>query len=119
MAIVRPQIDNAIASAMYEWVDPFEKTINKVAEELPNEGRMRPELLGDGTYEDEVGSNYVTITNITQMQGTDYGIPEVDFVEEGLENYNMPYARPFMEDAGKEFAEGEGSSILQRHLNSL
>ena len=53
------------------------------------------------------------------MQGTDYGVPEVVFVEEGLPNYNMPGPRPFMEDAGQLFADGEGTTILQRNLDMI
>lgn len=117
-SIVRPKIDNAIADAMSAWVDPFKKTINEVSGEYDGPRSMRM-LFGNGEYSEEVGSDYVSITNITPMQGTDYGVPEVVFVEEGFSNYNMPGPRPFMEEAGAKFAEGEGLRILQEHLDSI
>lgn len=117
-SIIRPKIDSAISDAMYAWVDPFKETINEVSGEYDGPS-SRPMLFGDGEYSEEVGSDYVSITNITPMQGTDYGVPEVVFVEEGLANYNMPGARPFMEAAGAKFADGEGSTILQQYLDSI
>ena len=121
MTLIRPRIDAAIESAMYAWVEPFKTTINDVSGALPSQGYERPALLGDGDYDDDVGSNYVTITNVTVMQGSDYGVPEVDFVEQGLPNYNMYNIgpRPFMETAGQEFADGEGSRILQQYLDAI
>ena len=118
IGVIRPKIDRAISDAMYAWVQPFKDTIDKVSGEFGG-SYSRPLLFGHGTYEDEVGSNYVTITNITPMQGTDYGVPEVVFVEEGLSNYHMPGPRPFMERAGQEFADGEGTSILQTYLDAI
>ena len=115
---VRPRIDSAISVAMYMWVDPFKATIDLVSAEYDGP-RSRPMLFGEGTYEEEIGSNYVTITNVTPMQGTDYGIPEVAFVEYGLANYNMPGPRTFMERAGKQFAEGAGTRILQSCLDAF
>lgn len=118
LSIVRPKIDSAISIAMYLWVEPFEATIDAVAAELMGDS-SRPLLLGNGVYDDEVGSNYVTIKNITPMQGTDYGVAEVTFVEEGYENYHMPGPRPFMERAGQEFAGGAGERLLQQALDSF
>ena len=117
-SIIRPKIDNAISNAMYEWVEPFKETINDVSGAITG-AYSRPLLFGDGEYSESIGSDYVQITNNTPMQGTDYGVPEVVFVEEGLANYNMPGPRPFMEEAGQKFAEGEGESILQYHLDTI
>lgn len=118
MSIVRPKIDLAISNAMYAWVGPFKSTIDSVSGQLSGSS-SRPMLFGHGSYKDAVGSNYVQITNVTPMQGTDYGVPEVVFVEDGMTNYHMPGPRPFMERAGTEFAEGEGSSILQSYLDAI
>lgn len=118
VGFVRPKIDAAVSAAMYMWVDPFKSTIDLVSAEFDGP-RSRPMLFGEGSYEEEVGSNYVTITNVTPLQGTDYGIPEVVFVEAGMANYNMPGPRPFMEKAGKQFAEGAGTRILQSCLDVL
>ena len=115
---IRPRIDRAISEAMYAWVEPFKGTIDTVSGEL-NGSSSRPMLFGHGVYEDTIGSNFVIITNITPMQGTDYGIAEVVFVEEGMSNYHMPGPRPFMEKAGQEFAGGEGEHILQAYLDTV
>ena len=119
-SIIRPKIKLAISSAMYAWIDPLEKTINEVSASLQNEGYTRPALLGDGEYTvEDIGEDYLRITNITEMQGKNYGVPEVDFVEGGYSNYHMPYPRPFMEEAGQTFADGEGSRILQEYLDAI
>ena len=117
--LIKPKIDLAISSAMYAWIDPFKQTINEVSGRISG-AYSRPMLFGNGEYTvEEIGENYVSITNITPMQGTDYGVPEVVFVEEGFDNYHMPGPRPFMEEAGQTFADGEGTSILQEYLDSI
>ena len=118
-SIIKPKIKLAISSAMYAWIDPLKETINEVSVGFSGD-YSRPMLFGDGEYTVEnIGEDYVSITNITPMQGTDYGVPEVVFVEEGYENYHMPGPRPFMEEAGQTFAEGEGTRILQEYLDSI
>ena len=117
-SLIRPKIDNAISNAMYAFEDPLKDQINLTSGEYDGPSSRR-ELFGGGTYEAEVGSDYISVTNITEMQGTDYGVPEVVFVEEGFANYRMPYPRPFMEEAGKIFAEGEGEHILQTYLDTI
>jgi hypothetical protein len=118
-SIIRPKIKLAISSAMYAWIDPLKETINEVSGGISGE-YSRPMLFGDGEYTvEDIGEDYVSIRNITPMQGTDYGIPEVVFVEEGYENYHMPGPRPFMEEAGQTFADGEGSRILQEYLDAI
>lgn len=116
-SLIRPKIDTAVSDAMYAWEDPLKDRINMQSGEYDGPYSRRA-LFGGGTYEAEISSNSISITNITEMQGTDYGIPEVVFVEEGMPNYNMPGARPFMEEAGIAFAEGEGESILQTYLDA-
>ena len=115
---IKPKINQVIANTMYEWVQPFKETINAVSREL-NGPSSRPMLFGDGVYSETVGYDYVEITNNTPMQGTNYGVPEVVFVEVGASNYHMPGPRPFMEEAGQIFADGQGSSILQANLNGI
>lgn len=117
-SIVRPKIDHAISEAMFDWVGPLEDKIDAVSGEFSG-GSSRPLLFGHGRYDDEIGGTYVTVTNITPLQGTDYGVPEVVFVEGGYANYHQPGPRPFMEKAGEEFAAGEGESILQGHLDAI
>lgn len=116
-ALIKPKIDNAISYAMYAFEEPLKAQINLTSGEYDGPSSQRA-LFGGGTYEAEVGSDYIAVTNITEMQGTDYGVPEVVFVEEGFDNYRMPGARPFMEEAGKIFAEGEGEHILQTYLDA-
>ena len=115
---IKPRINQIIANTMYEWVDPLKETINKVSGRIKGD-YSRPRLFGDGTYQETVGYDYVEINNNTRMQGSDYGVPEVVFVEEGFANYNMPGPRPFMEEAGQEFADGKGSELLQDNLNKI
>ena len=115
---VRPKIDSAISVAMYMWVDPFKATIDLVSAEFDGP-RSRPLLFGEGTYKETVGSDYVAIANLTPMQGTDYGVAEVVFVEGGFKKYNMPGPRPFMEKAGQQFADGAGTRILQSCLDTF
>lgn len=118
-AEIKPRINQVIADTMYEWVDPLKDEINNVSRAVKNLGKSRPMLFGDGVYEDTVGYDYVEIHNNTPMQGKDYGVPEVVFVEEGFPNYDMPGPRPFMEEAGQKFADGEGSRILQANLDRI
>lgn len=116
-ALIRPKIDNAISDAMYAFEEPLKEQVNLSSGEYDGPSSRRA-LFGGGTYEAEVGSDYISVTNITEMQGTNYGVPEVVFVEEGFSNYRMPGPRPFMEEAGNIFAEGEGEHILQTYLDS-
>lgn len=116
--IIKAQIEEAVQEAMYAWVTPFEHTIDEVSGEFGG-SCSRPLLFGSGVYSDFVGADFVIIENETPMQGTNYGVPEVIFVENGLSNYHMPSARPFMEEAGEKFANGEGESILQGKLDAI
>ena len=118
ISLVRPKIDSQIASAMYAWVQPLQETIDQVSGEYDGTS-SRPLLFGHGSYTEAVTNDSVTVMNVTPMQGTWYDVMEVDFVEQGLANYNMPGPRPFMEEAGKRFAEGEGSHILQSYLDDI
>ena len=117
-ALLRIRIDNAISEAMYAFEEPLKEQINQTSGEYDGP-KSRRALFGGGTYEASIGSDSISVTNITEMQGPNYGIPEVVFVEEGMENYNMPGPRPFMEEAGKVFAEGEGEHILQTYLDTI
>lgn len=116
--IIKAQIKEAVRESMYAWVDPFKNKIDEVSGRYSG-AYSRPLLFGNGVYEPTIGDDFVEILNDTPMQGTDKGVPEVDFVEQGMTNYHMPEARPFMEDAGEEFADGEGSSILQSYLDAI
>lgn len=115
--IVKEQIKQAVQHAMYAWVNPFEDTIDDVSSELAG-SYSRPMLLGAGVYNAEIGADYVSITNETPMQGMNYGVAEVDFVEGGYPNYHQPGPRPFMEKSASIFADGKGTSILQGFLDS-
>ena len=66
------------------------------------------------------GENYIRITNTAQMQGTDYGVTEADFVIQGLPNYKQPYPRDFMEKVMEDYLRsGRADTVLrnamQRH----
>lgn len=106
----------AIANAMPKIGEELEKAIDNYSSDFDGP-RTRPLLFGHGKYEMNCGADFVTITNITPMQGKNYGIPEVVFVEEGLESYHMPYPRPFMEPARDDFvASGKPDAIIQIEL---
>lgn len=113
---VKPAMENAVASAMYQMVEPLKQKIDEISGEYDGE-HSRPRLFGHGDYTDTITNDSITIMNVTPMQGTWYNVLEADFVEEGLANYNMPEPRPFMERAGEEFVNGEGSAILQQYLD--
>lgn len=115
--IVKEQINQAVQHAMFAWVEPFKETIDDVSGEISG-AYSRPMLFGAGVYNEEIGADYVSITNETPMQGMNYGVAEVDFVEGGFSNYHMPYPRPFMESAGEKFSKGKGESILQGFLDA-
>ena len=52
--------------------------------------------------------------------GTDYGVPEVVFVEEGYPEYNMPGPRPFMEKARNQYVDsGKPEQIIQNAINAM
>ena len=116
--IIRPKINVAISQAMYAFEEPLKEQINLTSGNYDGEYSRRA-LFGGGVYEASIGSDSITMANITPMQGTDYGVPEVVFVEEGFENYHMPGPRPFMEEAGQIFADGEGEHILQTYLDTI
>ena len=79
----------------------------------------RGEIAGKENFSEEYGDDYVSVTNITEMQGTDYGVPEVDFVEQGLTAYQQPYPREFMEKALIEYlTSGKADATLQGFLRS-
>lgn len=108
----------AIESAMPLIGEELKTAINEYSAGLEGP-RSRPKLFGDGTYSVFYDASSVTVWNRTQMQGTDYGIPEVDFVEAGLEEYNMPGPRPFMEPARDEYvASGKPDQIIQAALDA-
>lgn len=79
----------------------------------------RPKLFGNGDYTIFHDALSVTVWNRTRMQGTDYGIPEVEFVEEGYPEYNMPGPRPFMEKARDQYVDsGRADQVIQGVLNA-
>ena len=108
----------AIESAMPQVGEELKEAINDKAAGYTGP-RSRPALFGNGTYFISPSRLSVTVINETRMQGTDYGVPEVDFVEMGLENYNMPGPRPFMEPARDEYVEsGRPDAIIQSALSA-
>ena len=114
---IMPRINTAISYAMYAFEQPLKEQINLTSGNYDGP-RSRRTLFGGGTYEAQILGDSILITNITPMQGTNQGIPEVDFVEQGLDTYHMPYPRPFMEEAATIFAKGEGEHILQTYLDA-
>lgn len=116
--IMLDRVYPTIEAAMPAVGEGLKKAINDYSAQFDGP-RSRPKLFGDGTYTVFYDALSVTVWNRTRMQGADYGIPEVDFVEEGLPNYNMPGPRPFMEPARDEYvASGEPDMIIQAAINA-
>lgn len=108
----------AISNAMPQVGQELKEAIDEKASGIDGP-YSRPALFGRGTYSVFNDALSATVWNRTQMQGTDYGIPEVEFVEEGYPEYNMPGPRPFMEPARDEFvASGRPEAIIQEAINS-
>lgn len=103
----------AISSVLPTLADELEAEVNRQAEKnvysygaTPQAMNTRRWTIADGdNFEREYGEDYVSITNVAEMQGTDYGIQEVDFVEQGLQNYNQPYPREFMNKGLEEYTK--------------
>ena len=116
--IILDRVYNAIESAMPQVGQELKEAIDEKASGIDGP-YSRPALFGNGTYSIFNDALSVTVWNRTQMQGTDYGVPEVEFVEEGYSEYNMPGPRPFMEPARDEFVEsGRPDAIIQQAIDS-
>ena len=102
--------------AMEAIGEELKNEINETAEDMyfADADQSRPKLFGDGDYTIFHDALSVTVWNRTRMQGTDYGTPEVDFVEGGYPEYNMPGPRPFMEKARDQYVEsGRPDQVIQ------
>ena len=122
---IKQEILSAVAEALPQLALELEKEVQKTAEEVvysygASEEAMatrRYDLGESFNFEEYYGDDYVSITNITEMQGTDYGVSEVDFVEQGLSEYRQPYPREFMEKALIEYiTSGDADATLQSVL---
>lgn len=110
-ASIKQQLFSAVSSALsdmaQEVLDELKKTAETVvysyeATEQAMETR-RGTIADKPQFEIEYGEDYVTIKNVAKMQGTDYGVPEIEFVEEGYESYRQPGPRAFMEKTRDEY----------------
>ena len=116
--IILDRVYRAIESAMPQVGQELKEAIDEKASGIDGP-YSRPALFGNGTYSIFHDALSVTVWNRTQMQGTDFGTPEVEFVEEGYSEYNMPGPRPFMESARDEFVEsGRPDAIIQQAIDS-
>lgn len=116
--IVLYRIYPALESAMPQAAQELKETIDEVAKNFSGP-RSRPLLFGHGVYYTYNSATSATVVNITPMQGTDYGVPEVVFVEEGMSNYHMPGPREFMEPGRDKFvSSGRFEAIIQGALDA-
>lgn len=116
--IMLDRVYPAIESAMPAVGDGLKRAIDEYSSNFDGP-RSRPMLFGHGEYFMINDALSVTVINITPMQGTNQGTPEVEFVEEGYETYNMPGPRPFMEPARDEYvASGEPDMIIQAAIDA-
>lgn len=106
------ELESEVATAAEKYVYSYPATEAAMA-------TRRGELGEIYNFLEEYGEDYVSVTNITEMQGTDYGVQEVDFVEQGLSNYKQPYPREFMEKALEEYiGSGKADATLRSVLAS-
>ena len=104
-------INQAIKTALEKMAKELLELVKKYAESevysyeaTPQAMANRRGKIGDAeNFLIEYDENSVTLTNVTRMQGTDYGVPEAEFVQEGYENYNQPGPREFMHKALHEY----------------
>lgn len=119
---------SAIAEALADMARDLISDMQSAAESEVYSYDATPEAMRTrrGTIADEdnfdvyYGDDYIRITNTAQMQGTDYGVTEADFVIQGLRNYKQPYERDFMEKVMEKYLKsGRADSVLrnamQRH----
>ena len=107
------QINEALNSALRDISDDLIQEMHEEAERVVYGYTATPEAMATrrGTIADrdnfdvEYGDLYVRITNTAEMQGTDDGVTEGDFVQLGLYSYRQPYARDFMRNALVRYVE--------------
>lgn len=117
--IILYRVYPAIESAMPEVGAGLQSEIDDVSGEISGSS-SRPMLFGHGNYYQWNDALSVTVMNVTPMQGTDYGTPEVEFVEGGYPEYHMPGPRPFMEKARDQYVDsGKPDQIIQNALNAF
>lgn len=114
---IREDVISVIETGALDAIgEELKQEINEVARDLYYDSSVesRPKLFGNGDYTIFHDALSVTVWNRTRMQGTDYGTPEVEFVEEGYPEYNMPGPRPFMEKARDQYVEsGRADNVIQ------
>ncbi len=121
MAIREDVISVIETGAMEAIGEELKQEINEYARDtyFDSATQSRPKLFGNGDYMIFHDALSVTVWNRTRMQGTDYGTPEVDFVELGLPEYNMPGPRPFMEKARDQYVgSGRADNVIQGVLDA-
>lgn len=120
--LIRESVISVIETGALEAIgEELKQEIDEYARDtyLGGASNSRPKLFGNGDYTIFHDALSVTVWNRTVMQGTDYGTPEVDFVEGGYPEYNMPGPRPFMEKARDQYVDsGRADNIIQGVLNA-
>lgn len=119
---IREDVISVIETGALEAIgEELKQEIDEYARDtyLGGASESRPMLFGNGSYTVFHDALSVTVWNRTPMQGTDFGTPEVDFVEEGLAEYNMPKPRPFMEKARDQYVDsGRADNVIQGVLDA-
>lgn len=95
-----------------------EKAQTNVYEAYASTGPRRGQIGGEKNLKAKVSGTTLTITNMTQPQGSGAGMTETTFVETGAPNYRQPFPRPFMEAALEEYVAGEAQQDLDNALRS-
>ena len=124
---IKQELSSAISDALHDMAREILPELKKQAESIvytyqASERAMetrRGTIADEENFQIEFGENFVSLTNIAEMQGADYGTPEIQFVEDGLGSYRQPYPRPFMEKARDEYIDsGKADQTLARAMQA-
>lgn len=119
---IRPKLINAIEDALNNEVKSV--AINAIEDSAsrrvyesdePVYYSRRYSLLKDQTYDAQAEGNTLTITAHPVFYGGESSADLGDVIAEGLDNYNMPFPRPWMDEGISDWMD-EIESALKRGL---
>lgn len=120
----KKELTSAIKEALRGPVkDGLERAIEQEAktnvyDAYASSGYRRGQIGAKTNLKAKVSGTTLTITNVTQPQGSGAGMTETSFVESGAPNYRQPFPRPFMNEALEKYQAGEFSQDLGNALRS-
>lgn len=123
--LIKEQINAALDDSLKDIAEDLLDAMHEEAAKTVYGYAATPEAMATrrGTIADienfrvDYGELSATITSIAEMQGTDYGVTEGDFVQLGLHNYKQPYERDFMYESLKKYVQdGKVDEAIKRAL---